>query len=133
MWKTVPAWDAYTPKRTSSWVQLLVFLRYPLTNTRIRNYWDTEGRRHDPREWSPLHESGKVVSYLKNEGNVRDEETFLHYGRHEFLPIGSPFFGRLYGGKISISIKTSLWTACSSVRMPSKMLKAESARYYFAL
>ena len=36
------------------------------------HYWDTDGKRHDPREWSPLHESGKVISYLKNEGNVRD-------------------------------------------------------------
>ena len=36
------------------------------------HYWDTDGKRHDPKEWSPLHESGKVVSYLKNEGNMRD-------------------------------------------------------------
>ena len=36
------------------------------------HYWDTDGKRHDPKEWSPLHESGKVISYLKNDGNVRD-------------------------------------------------------------
>ena len=32
-------------------------------------------------EWSPLHESGKVVSYLKGRRCHDPEETFLHYGR----------------------------------------------------
>ena len=67
----VPAWDAYTPKERrhgfNYWYSYGTFDEH-----KNPHYWDTEGRRHDPREWSPLHESGKVVSYLKNEGNVRD-------------------------------------------------------------
>ncbi len=81
-----PAWDAYTPKERrhgfNYWYSYGTFDEH-----KNPHYWDTDGKRHDPNEWSPLHESGKVVSYLKNDGNVRDtEETFLHYGRYESSP-----------------------------------------------
>lgn len=63
--------DAYTPKDRrhgfNYWYAYGTFDEH-----KNPHYWDTDGKRHDPREWSPLHESGKVVSYLKNEGNVRD-------------------------------------------------------------
>ena len=56
----VPAWDAYTPKERrhgfNYWYSYGTFDEH-----KNPHYWDTEGRRHDPREWSPLHESGKVV------------------------------------------------------------------------
>ena len=55
----VPAWDAYTPKERrhgfNYWYSYGTFDEH-----KNPHYWDTEGRRHDPREWSPLHESGKV-------------------------------------------------------------------------
>ena len=66
-----PVWDAYTPKEQrhgfNYWYSYGTFDEH-----KNPHYWDTDGKRHDPKEWSPLHESGKVVSYLKNEGNVRD-------------------------------------------------------------
>ena len=66
-----PAWDAYTPKERrhgfNYWYSYGTFDEH-----KNPHYWDTDGKRHDPKEWSPLHESGKVISYLKNDGNVRD-------------------------------------------------------------
>ena len=67
----VPAWDAYTPPERrhgfNYWYSYGTFDEHK--NPR---YWDTDGFRHDPREWSPQHEADKVVAYLRNEGNVRD-------------------------------------------------------------
>lgn len=67
----VPAWDAYTPKERrhgfNYWYSYGTFDVH-----KNPHYWDNDGKRHDPHEWSPIHEAGKVISYLKNEGNVRD-------------------------------------------------------------
>ncbi len=66
-----PVWDAYTPPARrhgfNYWYSYGTFDEH-----KNPHYWDTDGKRHDPKEWSPLHEARKVVSYLKNEGNVRD-------------------------------------------------------------
>ena len=66
-----PVWDTYTPPERrhgfNYWYSYGTFDEH-----KNPHYWDTEGKRHDPREWSPLHEAARVVSYLKNEGNVRD-------------------------------------------------------------
>ena len=66
-----PAWDAYTPKERrhgfNYWYSYGTFDEH-----KNPHYWDTEGKRHDPKEWSPLHEAKQVVSYLKNENGQRD-------------------------------------------------------------
>lgn len=66
-----PAWDAYTPRERrhgfNYWYSYGTFDEH-----KNPHYWDTDGKRHDPREWSPQHEADKVVSYLKNDGKVRD-------------------------------------------------------------
>lgn len=71
--KQRPVWDAYTPKERrhgfNYWYSYGTFDEH-----KNPHYWDTGGKRHDPKQWSPLHEAGKVVSYLKNEGNVRDRK-----------------------------------------------------------
>lgn len=78
----IPAWDAYTPKERrhgfNYWYSYGTFDEH-----KNPHYWDTDGKRHDPHEWSPLHEAGKVVSYLRNEGNVRDPKSRFHHGRYE--------------------------------------------------
>lgn len=67
----VPAWDAYTPKeRRHGFNYWYSYGTYDVHKN--PHYWDTEGRRHEPKEWSPLHEARMVVNYLKNEGHVRD-------------------------------------------------------------
>ncbi len=64
-------WDTYTPKEKRHgfdyWYSYGVFDEH-----KNPHYWDTDGIKHEPHEWSPLHEASKVVSYLKNENNVRD-------------------------------------------------------------
>lgn len=66
-------WDTYTPKERRHgfdyWYSYGVF-----DDHKNPHYWDTEGVKHEPHEWSPLHEASKVVSYLKNENNVRDTD-----------------------------------------------------------
>lgn len=66
-----PVWDAYTPPERRHgfdyWYSYGTFdvHKHP-------HYWDTQGIRHDIHEWSPNHEADKAISYLRNEGNVRD-------------------------------------------------------------
>ena len=64
-----------------------------------------------------------MVSYLKNEGNVRDPKKpfFIMVGMN---PPHSPYRSLDDQEEDFNLYKTSLWTACSSVRMPTpKMLQ----------
>lgn len=67
----VPAWDAYTPPerrhRFDYWYSYGTFDKH-----KSPHYWDTQGKRHEVKEWSPKHEADKVIDYLRNVGNVRD-------------------------------------------------------------
>lgn len=68
-----PVWDAYTPPGRrhgfNYWYSYGTFDVH-----KQPHYWDTNGKRHEVREWSPKHEADKAISYLKNENNVRNEE-----------------------------------------------------------
>lgn len=46
------------------------------------HYWDTQGEKHEPREWSPLHEAEQVVAFLKNRNKIRDPQKpfFIMWG-----------------------------------------------------
>ncbi len=65
----VPVWDAYTPKERrhgfNFWYSYGTFDEH-----KNPHYWDTEGIRHDPKEWSPKHEADKAIEYLST---VRDK------------------------------------------------------------
>ena len=65
------AWDAYTPESRrhgfNYWYSYGTFDEH-----KTPHYWDTNSRRHEIREWSPLHEAKEVISYLKNERGQRD-------------------------------------------------------------
>lgn len=69
----IPAWDAYTPKERrhgfNYWYSYGTFDVH-----KNPHYWDNDGKRHDPHEWSPLHEAKEVVKYLRNENGVRNPE-----------------------------------------------------------
>lgn len=66
-----PVWDAYTaPKSRHGFNYWYSYGTFDVHKN--PHYWDTEGRRHEPKEWSPLHEAKQVVSYLKNEHRQRD-------------------------------------------------------------
>lgn len=66
-------WDAYTPKEKchnfNYWYSYGTFNEH-----KNPHYWDNDGKKHEPKEWSPLHEAKKVISYLKNEDGVRDPQ-----------------------------------------------------------
>lgn len=128
----VPAWDAYTePKRRHGfnfWYSYGTFDEH-----KNPHYWDTNGRKHEPHEWSPLHEAKVAVSYIRNKNGERDSQKpfFLMVGMN---PPHSPYRSlddcmaddyRLYADKPldSLLVRPNANT---------EMAKAESARYYFA-
>lgn len=60
-----PEWDAYTPKERrhgfNFWYSYGTFDEH-----KRPHYWDTDGNRHEIREWSPKHEADVAIDYLKN-------------------------------------------------------------------
>lgn len=128
----VPVWDAYTPKERrhgfNYWYSYGTFDEH-----KNPHYWDTEGKRHEPREWSPLHESGMVVSYLKNEGRVRDPDKpfFIMVGMN---PPHSPYrsLNDCMEQDFHLYESQPLDSLLIRPNADPKMEKAESARFYFA-
>ena len=128
----IPAWDAYTPKERrhgfNYWYSYGTFDEH-----KNPHYWDTDGKRHDPHEWSPLHEAGKVVSYLRNEGNVRDPKKpfFIMVGMN---PPHSPYrsLGDCMEQDFNLYKDRPLDSLLIRPNADPEMAKAESARYYFA-
>ena len=82
-------WDAYTPKELrhgfNYWFSYGTFDEH-----KNPHYWDNEGRKHEPHEYSPVYEAKKVIDYLKNTGNVRsaDKPFFMMVGMN---PPHSPY------------------------------------------
>ena len=58
-----PMWDAYTPKERrhgfNFWYSYGTFDEH-----KNPHYWDNDGNRFDPKEWSPKHEADKAIEYL---------------------------------------------------------------------
>ena len=127
-----PVWDAYTPKERrhgfNYWYSYGTFGEH-----KNPHYWDTEGKKHEPKEWSPLHEAGQVVSYLKNEGNVRDAKKpfFIMVGMN---PPHSPYrsLDDCEEQDFNLYKDQPLDSLLIRPNVDLKMEKAESARYYFA-
>ena len=72
-----PEWDAYTPpEKRHGFTYWYSYGTYDVHKD--PHYWDTEGRRHDPREYSVKHETDKAIEFLRNENGERKE--------------GAPFF-----------------------------------------
>lgn len=67
----VPVWDAYTASERrhgfNFWYSYGTFDVH-----KQPHYWDTNGNRHEIREWSPKHEADVAINYLKNDSNQRD-------------------------------------------------------------
>ncbi len=125
-------WDAYTPKERrhgfNFWYSYGTFDEH-----KNPHYWDTEGKKHEPKEWSPIHEAKEVIKYLKNEKNQRDASKpfFLMLGMN---PPHSPYRSledcmeedyNLYKDKPI----DSLLVRDNADR---KRAKANSAKFYFA-
>ncbi|WP_338393696.1 sulfatase family protein [Fulvitalea axinellae] len=66
-------WDAFTPVELRHgfdyWYSYGTFDVH-----KNPHYWDSNGKKHEPGIWSPIHEADKAISYINNEENQRDEE-----------------------------------------------------------
>jgi arylsulfatase A-like enzyme len=68
----MPCWDAYTPIERRHGFEF--WYSYGTFDVHKNpHYWDTQGNRHDPHEFSPKHEADKAIAYIKNENGQRDE------------------------------------------------------------
>lgn len=127
-----PVWDAYTPKERrhgfNYWYSYGTFDEH-----KNPHYWDTDGKRHEPKEWSPLHEAKMVISYLKNEGNVRDTSKpfFIMVGMN---PPHSPYrsLDDCMEEDYNLYKDQSLDSLLVRPNADPKMAKAQSTPYYFA-
>lgn len=64
-------WDAYTPKERRHGFEY--WYSYGTFNEHKNpHYWDSNGQKHEPYEYSPTHEARKAIEYIKNTGNVRN-------------------------------------------------------------
>ncbi|MFV0505748.1 MAG: sulfatase [Bacteroidales bacterium] len=66
-----PCWDAYTPPESrhgfNHWYSYGTFDVH-----KNPHYFDNDGTRHEPKEYSPKHEANKVIEYLQNKNAERD-------------------------------------------------------------
>jgi len=66
-----PAWDTYSPKEKRHGFDY--WYSYGTWDVhKDPHYYDNDGKRYEPKEWSPQHEANEVISYLKNEKGQRD-------------------------------------------------------------
>lgn len=128
----MPAWDAYTPAERrhgfNYWYSYGTFDEH-----KNPHYWDTNGKKHEPREWSPQHEADKVVAYLKNKDNVRDTSKpfFMMVSMN---PPHSPYrsFDDCMEEDYNLYKDLSLDSLLVRPNADATMKKAECTRYYFA-
>lgn len=127
-----PVWDAYTPSERrhgfNYWYSYGTFDEH-----KNPHYWDTGGKRHEPKEWSPLHEAGQVIAYLRNAKNQRDA------GKPFFIMVGmnpphSPYrsLDDCMQEDFDLYKDMPLDSLLIRPNADRKRPKAESARYYFA-
>ncbi len=66
-----PVWDTYTPAERRHgfdyWYSYGTFDVH-----KDPHYWDNDGKKHEPKEWSPKHEADMAIAYLKNDSQQRD-------------------------------------------------------------
>lgn len=81
-----PVWDAYTaPDNRHGFDYWYSYGTYDVHKS--PHYWDTEGNRHEIKEWSPKHEADKVIEYLTAERD-KDKPFFIVWSAN---PPHSPY------------------------------------------
>lgn len=128
----VPAWDAYTPaERRHGFDYWYSYGTYDVH--KHPHYWDTEGVKHEINEWSPAHEADKAISYLRNEGNVRDPNKPF-FMMVCFNPPHSPYASLEDCMEEDYNLYKDLPLDSLLIRPNAnrEMKKAPSVRYYFA-
>lgn len=127
-----PEWDAYTPpERRHGFDYWYSYGTYDVHKD--PHYWDTEGVRHDPHEYSVKHETDKAIAYLRNENGERKEGApfFLVLA---YNPPHSPYESLEDCMEEDYEIYRNMTYSELYVRenADTTLTKAPSARYYFA-
>ncbi len=127
-----PVWDAYTPEARrhgfNYWYSYGTFNKH-----KSPHYWDTNSRRHEIREWSPLHEAKEVISYLKNERGQRDSKKPF-FVMVSMNPPHSPYrsLGDCMEEDYNLYKDIALDDLLVRPNANARMDKAKSTPYYFA-
>lgn len=129
---SVPEWDAYTPPERRHgfdwWYSYGTFDEH-----KNPHYWDTDGVRHDPHEFSVKHETDKAIEFLRNcNGERRKGAPFFLVVAYN--PPHSPYSGPEDCMEEDYSLYRDMSYRDLYVRPNADTLlaKAPSARYYFA-
>ncbi len=127
-----PEWDAYTPPERRHgfdwWYSYGTFDEH-----KNPHYWDTDGIRHEPKEFSVRHETDKAIEFLRNGNGERrgDAPFFLVVA---YNPPHSPY-GSLddcMEEDYNIYADMPLRELYRRENADTTLSKAPAARYYFA-
>lgn len=127
-----PEWDAYTPKERRHgydyWYSYGTFDVH-----KNPHYWDTDGVRHEPHEYSVKHETDKAIEYLRNENGQRKDGApfFLTVA---YNPPHSPYecMDDCNAEDYALYENMSYDELYVRDNADTTLTKAPSARYYFA-
>ena len=127
-----PEWDAYTPAEKRHgfdyWYSYGTFDEH-----KNPHYWDTDGVRHDPKEYSVKHETDRAIEYLRNKDGQRakDAPFFLAVA---YNPPHSPYESTDDCMEEDYNIYKDMTYKQLYVRdnADTTLSKAPAARYYFA-
>ena len=127
-----PEWDAYTPVERrhgySYWYSYGTFDVH-----KNPHYWDTDGVRHDPKEYSVKHETDKAIEFLRNRDGQRKKDApfFLTLA---YNPPHSPYESLDDCMEEDYAIYENMSYKQLYVRenADTTLSKADAARYYFA-
>lgn len=126
-----PEWDAYTPPERRHgfdfWYSYGTFDEH-----KNPHYWDSEGVRHDPKEWSVKHETDVAIDFIRRHQEQASDRPFMMMLAYN--PPHSPYASledcmaedfALYEGQ-------SLSDLYVRPNADTTMRKAPSMRYYLA-
>ncbi|MGN1210711.1 MAG: sulfatase [Candidatus Cryptobacteroides sp.] len=127
-----PEWDAYTPaERRHGFDYWYSYGTFDVHKN--PHYWDTDGVRHDPHEYSVKHETDKAIEFLRNENGQRrkDSPFFLVVA---YNPPHSPYESMDDCMEEDYNIYKDMTYKQLYVRAnaDTTLSKAPAARYYFA-
>ncbi len=127
-----PVWDAYTPAERRHgfdyWYSYGTFDEH-----KNPHYWDKDGKRYDPKEYSVDHETDKAIAYLRNEhGERMDGQPFFMVLAYN--PPHSPYRSMNDCMEEDYAYYKDMGLDELYVRenADTTMKKALAARYYFA-
>ena len=127
-----PEWDAYTPpERRHGFSYWYSYGTYDVHKD--PHYWDTDGVRHDPHEYSVKHETDKAIAFLRNrDGERKDGAPF--FLALAYNPPHSPYESLDDCMEEDYELYREMDYSELSVRAnaDTTLSKAPAARYYFA-